>query len=199
MWHELHFKLLPLFENQGTIKIWHAGCSTGLEVYSMAIILNEMNLLQQCQIYASDLNTDVLQQAISGEYNIRYKDEFMESFDKAMGDNPYDTNCKNVLFEKYFDVNKKKDTIQVKQFLREKPVFRKHDLVKLENIFLAKFDIIFCRNVLIYFNNDLQKKVFEFFRNNLLPEGYLILGMQESMAWFMSSMFDKKGLFYKRK
>lgn len=198
MWHELRYKLLPLFENKENIKIWHAGCSSGLEVYSLAILLNEMNMLEKCQIYASDLNPDMLFQASQGEYNIRHKDEFVEAFDKAIKDNPYGAEFKDIPFEKYFDINKKKSIIQIKQFLREKPVYRKNDLVKLDNIFLTKFDIILCRNVMIYFNSDLQRKAFDFFQKNLLDDGYLILGMQESMAWFMNSLFDKKGLFYKK-
>ena len=199
MWQELQYHLLPLFEKNTKIKIWHAGCSNGLEVYSLTILLHEMNLLDKCQIYASDVNTDMLKQAISGEYNIRHKDEFLSAFDKAIRENPYDSDFKSISFEKYFEINKKKDKIQVLPIIREKPVFRKVDLVKMENMFLTKFDIIFCRNVIIYFNNDLQRKILEFYHKNLNQDGYLILGMQESMAWFMNSLFDKKGLFYKKK
>lgn len=198
LWQELHYKLLPLFETNQTIKIWHAGCSNGLEVYSLCILLQEMKMLDRCQIYASDLNPDILNQAIKGEYSIRHKNEFIESFDKAIKENPYDSDFKNISFDTYFEINKKRDIIQIKQPIRDKPIFKKNDLVKLDNIFLSKFDIILCRNVLIYFNNDLQKKVFEFFHKNLQNDGYLILGMQESMAWFMNTLFEKKGLCYKK-
>ena len=72
----------------------------------------------------------------------------------------------------------------MKQFLREKPVFKKHDLVKGENIFYTKFDIILCRNVMIYFNSKLQNRVFDLFHKSLNDNGYLIMGIHESILVF---------------
>ncbi|NJO68439.1 MAG: hypothetical protein HC830_03440 [Bacteroidetes bacterium] len=85
------------------------------------------------------------------------------------------------------------------QFLLDKPVFKKHDLVKDGNIFFVKFDLILCRNVIIYFNYELQNKVFDLFHNNLYPNGYLLLGMHESILGPHSSRFDRVGQFYQKK
>lgn len=198
MWQELQYKLLPLFADKPYIRIWHAGCSNGLEVYSLAILLHHMNLLDRCTIVASDINPDMLEQARKGEYSTRLIDEFITAFDSAIKENPYDSEFKDLSFDTYFEINKKKGAICVSPILREKPQFEQIDLVKMDAKFDEPFDIILCRNVLIYFNNSLQKRVFEFFHSHLNTDGYLILGMQESMAWFMNSMFEKKGIFYKK-
>lgn len=198
MWQELQYKLLPLFENKSSITIWHAGCSNGLEVYSLAILLHHMKLLDRCHIVASDINPDILQQAIKGEYSLRLLNEFEIAFDSAIKENPYDSEFKNLSFDAYFEVNKKKEAIVVKPNIKDAPIFKKIDLVKMDTTFDKPFDIILCRNVLIYFNNSLQKRVFEYFHANMNTDSYLLLGMQESMAWFMNSMFEKKGLFYKK-
>ncbi|HRS18001.1 MAG TPA: CheR family methyltransferase [Bacteroidales bacterium] len=198
MWQELQYKLLPEFEKKSSITIWHAGCSNGLEVYSLAILLHHMNLLDRCRIIATDINPDIIQQAIKGEYSLRLLDEFQIAFDNAIKENPYDSEFKNLHFDTYFEVNRKKEVIAIRQNIKNKPDFSVLDLVKLDDSFPMKFDIVLCRNVLIYFNNSLQKRVFEYFYNHMNSDAYLILGMQESMAWFMNSMFEKKGLFYKK-
>jgi chemotaxis protein methyltransferase CheR len=84
-------------------------------------------------------------------------------------------------------------------FLAEKPVYKKHDLVKDGNIFYVKFDLIICRNVIIYFNYELQNKVFEIFYNNLYNNGYLWLGMHESILGPYASKLEKSGHFYQKK
>ncbi|HOS84930.1 MAG TPA: CheR family methyltransferase [Bacteroidales bacterium] len=198
LWQELQYKLLPLFETKQKIRIWHAGCSNGLEVYSLAIVLHHMNLLNRCTIVASDINPDMLEQARKGEYSLRLLDEFKAAFDNAMKENPYDSEFKNLSFETYFEVNKKKECIAVTSCIKDKAEFVRIDLVKMDAQFDETFDIILCRNVLIYFSNSLQKRIFEHFYTHMNPEAYLILGMQESMAWFMNSMFEKKGVFYKK-
>jgi len=187
-----------LFETKQKIRIWHAGCSNGLEVYSLAIVLHHMNLLNRCTIVASDINPDMLEQARKGEYSLRLLDEFKAAFDNAMKENPYDSEFKNLSFETYFEVNKKKECIAVTSCIKDKAEFVRIDLVKMDAQFDETFDIILCRNVLIYFSNSLQKRIFEHFYTHMNPEAYLILGMQESMAWFMNSMFEKKGVFYKK-
>lgn len=199
-WQNLKFRILPKFKENNIINIWHAGCSTGQEVYSMLILLNELDLLDKAKIYATDINTDVIEVAKKGVYKYRFNLGYLDSFDKVLKENPFNYDeHKDVPYSKYFDIDKAQDTIRMKPFLREKPVFRKLDLVKGENIFYTKFDIILCRNVLIYFNNKLQNKVFELFHKSLFDGGYLILGIHESMLGPMTSKFEKKGNNYVKK
>lgn len=200
MWHTIKYRILPRFQEQDTINIWHAGCSTGQEVYSMSILLNELGMLDKCNIFASDLNTDALEAAKRGEYKYRFNVEYIDNFNKVIRQNPY--NFEEVIdipFTKYFDIDLTKDLLRVKPFLKQKPIFRKQDLVKDENVFYTKFDIILCRNVLIYFNYDLQNKIFENFHKNLFNKGVLILGIHESMLGPVSSKYIKKGMYYLKK
>lgn len=199
-WHNLRYRIIPRLQDNNVINIWHAGCSTGQEVYSMMILLNELGLLDRAKIYATDINTDVIETAKEGEYKYRFNIGYLDAFDKVIKENPYNYEDKrDVSYSKYFEVDKAQDIIRMKPFLREKPVFRKHDLVTGGNIFYTKFDIILCRNVLIYFNNKLQNKVFELFYKSLFDGGYLILGVHESMLGPMTTKFEKKGSNYKKK
>lgn len=200
IWHTLKYRVLPKFEQNKTINIWHAGCSTGQEVYSLMILLNEMGMYDKAKIFATDINTDVIEHAKKGEYKFRFNIGYLDNFDKVIKQNPFNYDEYNdVEYEKYFKINKIKDTIQMNSFLREKPIYRKHDLVKDGNLFFAKFDLILCRNVIIYFNYDLQNKVFELFHSNLYPKGTLILGMHETILGPMAQKFDKKGYAYYKK
>jgi len=199
-WHTLRYRILPKLKDNNVINIWHAGCSTGQEVYSMMILLNELELLDKAKIYATDINTDVIEVAKSGLYKYRFNIGYLDSFDKVIKENPYNFDeHREVPYDKYFDIDKAKDSIKMNSFLREKPVFRKLDLVSGTNIFYTKFDIILCRNVLIYFNNALQNRVFELFHRSLFDGGYLILGIHESMLGPMTSKFEKKGANYRKK
>ncbi|NJK94433.1 MAG: hypothetical protein HC905_05410 [Bacteroidales bacterium] len=133
-------------------------------------------------------------------YKYRFNINYLDNFDKAIKENPYNyEELHNTPYEKYFTIDKSKDTIKMNQFLLDKPVFKKHDLVKDGNIFFVKFDLILCRNVIIYFNYELQNKVFDLFHNNLYPNGYLLLGMHESILGPHSSRFDRVGQFYQKK
>lgn len=199
-WQTIRFRVLPRFENQSAINIWHAGCSTGQEVYSMLILLKELDLFDKANIFATDLNTDVINIAKSGVYKFRFNIDYLDNFDKVIKENPYNyDDYKDVPYSKYFDIDKAKDTIRMKPFLMNKPLFRKHDLVRDGNIFYTKFDIIMCRNVLIYFNHNLQTKIFEMFHQNLFTNGCLILGIHESMLGPISAKYKRKGLVYFKK
>ncbi len=200
IWYALRYKVLPRYQNSSVINIWHAGCSTGQEVYSMLILLNEMGLLEKARITATDINSDVLTQAAKGIYKYRFNISYLDNFDKVIRENPnIPGHFEMIPYEKYFEVDKTRDFIKMKPFLVDKPVFKKHDLVKEENIFLTKFDIIMCRNVIIYFNYDLQNKVFSLFHKNLYDSGSLILGMHESILGPHTTNFEKKDMvYYKR-
>lgn len=196
-WQSLKHRILPKLKDKETINIWHSGCSTGQEVYSMLIILSELNLLEKARVYATDINVDAIEIAKKGTYKFRFNMNYLDSFDKVMKENPYNYDEYNdIPYAKFFEIDKSQDTIRMKQFLREKPVFKKHDLVNNDNIFYTKFDIILCRNVMIYFNSKLQNKVFDLFHKSLNDGGYLVLGIHESILGPMASKFEKKGTNY---
>lgn len=197
VWQALRYNILPRFKNNSVINIWHAGCSTGQEVYSMMILLNELEMFEKTKIYASDLNTDVINQAQKGEYKYRFNIGYLDNFDKVIKENPYNYEEYNdVDYEKYFTIDKTKDVIKMNDFLREKPSFKKHDLVKEDNTHYVKFDLVLCRNVIIYFNYDLQNKVFDLFHRNIYEGGALILGMHETILGNYSLKYKKRGHAY---
>lgn len=200
VWHSVKYRILPKLKDNETIDIWHAGCSTGQEVYSMMILLNEMDLLDRVNIYASDLNIKALENAVKGEYIYRFNIEYLHNFDEVIRKNPYNfEEYNNIPYSKYFDIDQINDTIKIKEFLKNKVIFKKHDLVKRENIFNKKFDVIMCRNVLIYFNLALQAKVLKFFFQNLKFPGYLVLGYHESILGNEANLFHKKHYYYTKK
>ncbi|MGD9992152.1 MAG: protein-glutamate O-methyltransferase CheR [Salinivirgaceae bacterium] len=200
MWSTLRYQILPKLKKNKSIFIWHAGCCSGQEIYSMLILLNELGMFEQAKVFASDINSDMLEVAKKGTYKYRFNLGYLDNFDKVIKENPLNyEEVKDVDYEKYFDIDKVKDTITMKQFLREKAVFRKHDLVKDGNIFYSKFDIIFCRNVIIYFNNKLQNSVIELFSNSLYRDGYLILGAHESILGPVANNFERTKGFYRKK
>ena len=200
VWQVLRYKVLPSFQDNKVINIWHAGCSTGQEVYSMMILLNELGLLEKAKIFATDINTDVLEIARKGFYKYRFNIGYLDNFDKVIKENPYNYEKYNdIPYEKYFDIDKTKDYIMMHPFLTEKPVFKKHDLVKDNNIFYNKFDIVFCRNVIIYFNYNLQNRVFNLFHSSLYEGGYLVLGMHETILGPLTTSFDKREQIYVKK
>jgi len=200
IWQTLRFRILPKFTTQNRINIWHAGCSTGQEVYSMLILLNELDLFEKANIFATDINLDVLDVAKKGEYKYRFNIDFFDSFNKVIRENPFNFDeYKEVPYEKYFDIDKNRDTIRMKPFLLRKPLYRKHDLVKDGNVFYTKFDLIMCRNVLIYFNHELQNRIFDTFQQSLFDKGYLVLGAHESMLGAVAAKYVRKGLVYQKK
>jgi chemotaxis protein methyltransferase CheR len=192
VWQDIKHRILPKYKNRNLINIWHAGCSFGQEVYSMLITLNELGLFDKARVYASDLNIEALDKAKKGKYKYRFNIGYLDNFDKAIKENPMDFEEYNdVPYSKYFQINQKDDSIVMNDFLREKPVFKKQDLVKDQNIFHVKFDIILCRNVIIYFNYHLQNHLFRFFVKNLFEGGHLILGKQETLRGHASTYFEK--------
>ncbi|MCG8411446.1 MAG: hypothetical protein MI739_09195 [Bacteroidales bacterium] len=200
IWQTLRYRVLPQFAQNRNINIWHAGCSTGQEVYSMLILLNELGLLDKAKIFASDLNTEALETAKKGTYKYRFNIGYLDNFDKVIKENPLNYDEYNdVAYEKYFKIDKISDTIIINDFLRKKPIFRQHDLVKGGNLYFAKFDLILCRNVIIYFKYSLQNKVFKLFHDHLYTNGSLVLGMHETMLGEITSRFEKKGQVYRKR
>jgi chemotaxis protein methyltransferase CheR len=190
IWRTLHRDLLARWKDREELHIWHPGCSTGQEVYTMMIILDDLGLLERTHIYATDLNPDVLETARRGKYKYHFNQVYLENFDRVM---PIHAQWKN-----YFSVDEARDTIQMSRKLCSKPVYKKLDLVQDPNFFLVKFDLIVCRNVIIYFNYKLQNRVFNLFHENLNHEGVLLLGVHESIMGPYSRKFRKADPFYYR-
>jgi len=199
IWLTLKNKFLPSLAGQETIRIWHPGCSTGQEVYSMMMVLDGLGLLEKTEIYGSDLHQAILDKAQMGKYKYRFNQIYLENFHKVMlnGEGSLSLNQKKH-WKKYFHIDETRDTIQMKESLRNKPVYKKLDLVKGSNLFLVNFDLIVCRNVIIYFNTELQNRVFELFHKNLNAQGALLLGVHESIMGNCVKKFIRKDpLYYK--
>lgn len=192
IWHDLRFRILPKYQNQDSINIWHAGCSQGQEVYSMLILLHELGLFDKARVYASDINTKALEKARSGQYKYRFNIGYLDNFDKAIKENPFNYEEYNdIPYSKYFQINEKDDLIIMNDFLRTKPKFKTQDLVQDKNLFHVKFDIILCRNVVIYFNYTLQNHLFRYFYKHLTEGGHLMLGKQETLRGELAPYFEK--------
>ncbi len=200
IWHSLRNDILAKLAQKPIIRIWHAGCSTGQEVYSMIILLNEMGLLDKTEVYATDLNTDAIDIAKKGVYKYKFNINYLDNFDKVIRiDTRNPLIVKDIPYSKYFDVDQIGDKIKINKPLLDKPIYAKHDLVKDLNIFNVQFDLVMCRNVIIYFNYSLQNKIFGLFYNSLSPDGYLMLGIHESILGPFSAKFEKRGYFYVKK
>jgi len=199
VWHKIRYNILPELAKLNNINIFHAGVSTGQEIYSMLILLNELNLLEKSNVYGVDINSDVINRAKEGIYRFRFNLNYLDNFDDVINKNPYNfEENRNVSIDKYFDIDRKTDTIQVKKFIRDKANLAVADLVKNPNKFYKKYDLILCRNVLIYFNQNLQTKIINDFYNMLYDKSYLVLGLHESIL-HNDSKFKKKQMFYIKK
>jgi chemotaxis protein methyltransferase CheR len=163
-------KVIPLLRTYPFIRMWHAGCSTGEEVYSMAILLEEAGLYDRARIYATDINDVVLQQARRGIFPIDRMQEYTENYIRAGGTRS---------FSEYYTA--KYDGALFDQRLVRNVVFAQHNLVTDRSF--SEFHAIFCRNVLIYFDKDLQNRVHALFYDSLVRLGVLSLGSKESLKF----------------
>lgn len=193
MWKKLYPNIIDRLGEKNSINIWHAGCSNGLEVYSMLILLNELNLFSKTKVYGTDLNEDVLNVASNGIYKNLDFAEYWSNVTEVMSD------FSNFKLEDYFEINNRKGVIKVKDQLVAKPIFAKHNLLKDPNIFGIKFDIIMCCNVLIYFDQLHQEKILQFFYENLTENGILVLGRHESILSPIQRKFTRVDSIYLRK
>lgn len=200
LWLLLRSRIYPKFRTQAYLNVWHAGCSMGQEVYSNLMLLNELGLYEKARVYASDINVKILEAAQRGEYRYRFNLSYLDNFDLVINTNPLNYEEKlDIPYSKYFRVDESKDLISIHSDLRKKPIFRCNDLVKGVNPFFVRYDVIFCRNVLIYFNAALQNRLFEVFYRNLYPGGILILGAHESIIGSWANKFERLSQVYVRK
>jgi chemotaxis protein methyltransferase CheR len=199
IWFELRTRVLPSLLNRKSINIWHAGCSTGQEVYSLLLLLNELELLGKTKVFGSDINSDVLKTAQNGKYRWRFNSHYLTNFYSAFPDISEKEKA-DALFSKYFTIDNNKDELRVNEIITNKAEFVKHDLVTEDCFFFShQFDLILCRNVVIYFNANLQDQVFKSFHEKLAYDGFLLLGIHESILGVGSSLFEKKDIGYIKK
>ena len=167
---EIRNHVIPKLASYPTIKIWHAGCATGEEVYSMAILLKEEGLLERTRIYATDLNPANLEKARKGIMPLSYMKNYTQNYLLSGGKSD---------FSEYYTARYGNDIIR--KDLLANVLFSQHNLVT-DQVF-NEFQLICCRNVLIYFNKKLQDKVLRLFYDSLSPLGYLALGIKESLLF----------------
>ena len=163
-------EVVPVLETYPFIKVWHAGCSSGEEVYSMAILLKEEGLYERTQIYATDFNVEVLEKAKQAIYPIDDIKDYTYNYQKSGG---------KASFADYYIA--RYDSVILDQSLKKKIIFADHNLVT-DGIF-GEMHLIVCRNVLIYFNKELQNKVYKLFYESLRNGGFLGIGTKESLRF----------------
>ena len=183
--------VIPFLKNVPLIRIWHAGCSTGEEVYSLAILLKEEGLLERSLLYATDINQHVLEAAQSREFSIESMTEYTRNYIESGGKKD---------FSSYYSAKYGKAIFSSE--LKNRMVFSTHNLVTDQSF--NEFDLIVCRNVLIYFNPLLQNKVVNLFNDSLSDSGYLALGSKESIRFTtiasnFNSVDSKQKIWQKKK
>ncbi len=170
-WKALRDQILPnILLNHNQISIWHAGCSSGEEVFSMAILLKEMDILDRVNIVATDIDDAIIAKAKKGAISIKNMELNGKNYERFEG---------KYTIEQYF--TEQNSTVIVNPELINKVSFRKHDLVN--GAVFSKFDLVLCRNVMIYFNQTLQNDVLYKLHESLFRYGYLSIGSKESLIW----------------
>ncbi len=162
--------IIPLLKGLPHIKIWHAGCSTGEEVYSMAIILKEEGLYHKTQIYATDFNDVVLEKAKTGVFPIDRIKTYTANYQRAGGTQS---------FADYYTAHY--NAAVMNKALKKNIVFAAHNLVT--DWVFGEMNLIFCRNVLIYFDKKLQNRVVRLFKESLSEKGFMCIGLKESLLF----------------
>ncbi|MGM0876985.1 MAG: CheR family methyltransferase [Bacillota bacterium] len=163
-------KVIPLVKDFPDIRIWHVGCSSGEEVYSMAILLYEEGIYDKTRIFATDINASILEKAKKGTFPLDGMQRYTKNYFEAGG--------KRAFSEYYMAVD---DQVFFHPFLQKNVVFAQHNLVTDHSF--NEFDIIICRNVLIYFNKSLQNDVHKLFYDSLSMSGFLGLGKREGIKF----------------
>ncbi|MDO7744268.1 MAG: protein-glutamate O-methyltransferase CheR [Pedobacter sp.] len=175
----LRNEVLPKLGTYPFIRIWVAGCSTGEEAYSISILLKELNLLHKSLIYATDLNPVVLEKAAQSMFAMSQMKQYSENYISSGGTND---------FSSYYTANY--SLAKFNEELKSKIIFSTHNLVSDHSF--NEFQLILCRNVLIYFDRDLQHKVLELFDDSLEGLGYLALGTKETLDFSQISKSYKR-------
>jgi chemotaxis protein methyltransferase CheR len=182
-------EIVPYLKTFPYLKIWCAGCSIGMESYSLSILLEECGITNKYQIYATDFNNKVLEHAKTGLYDIPNFEEASTTYKMSGGEyNLID----------YFI--KKGKFYQIKKRLKEKILYFNHNLVT--DSIINNFQLIICKNVVIYFNKDLKDTILKNFNESLVPHGFMVLGNSEFLPTeFTNSMklYNEKSKVYQKR
>ena len=166
----LRHHILPILRTYPFIRIWVAGCSTGEEAYSLAILLKETDLFDKTLIYATDINPNVLEKASKGIFPLNQMKQYSRNYILSGGKRDFSSYYMSMY-----------DVVKFNSDLNSKMIFSTHNLVSDSSF--NEFQLILCRNVLIYFDKDLQNKVFKLFDDSLQPFGFLALGAKETLRF----------------
>src|SRR5665648_47380 len=164
----LREEVFPYLNSFPHLRIWSVGAASGEEAYSLAILLDELNMLEKSIIYATDFNSLVLEKAQNGLYALPSLKQAVENHRKSGGSKQ---------LEKYFYINHY--YAQIKPSIKKKVVFFQHNLTS--DTAFNEFHLIICKNVLIYFNPQLQENVINLFKQSLHRNGFLVLGRSENL------------------
>ncbi|HEY9678522.1 MAG TPA: protein-glutamate O-methyltransferase CheR [Drouetiella sp.] len=162
--------VVPILKTYPMVRIWDAGCATGEEAYSMAIVLKEEGVYDRCRIYATDMNEDVLRKAKTGIFPLSHMKEYTDNYIQSGGKKS---------FSEYYTA--KFDYAIINQDLRQNIIFAQHNLVTDKSF--NEFNLVLIRNVLIYFNEDLRTKVLDLLHESMSSFGILALGKRESLKF----------------
>jgi chemotaxis protein methyltransferase CheR len=165
----LREKVVPTLATYPFVRVWHAGCSSGEEVYSVAILLEEAGLLDRCRIYATDLSESVLRAARGGVFPLQAMRDYTQNYQAAGGTRA---------FSEYYTADAQHAVLR--PALRRTTVFAQHNLVT--DASFNEFHLVLCRNVMIYFDRELQERVHALLHESLAPRGVLALGRRESLG-----------------
>ena len=166
----LRSDVIPLLRTYPFVRIWHAGCSSGEEVYSLAILLEEAEIYDRCRIYATDISDAILERARQGVFPLRAMREHTRAYQRAGGTRD---------FSSYYVTDHERAVFR--SSLRRQLVFSQHNLV-CDSAF-NEFQLIVCRNVLLYFDQTLRRRAHELFHSSLSNFGILVLGKKESLRF----------------
>lgn len=170
VYQALRDEVVPLLRTYPFVRIWHAGCSTGEEVYSLAILLEELGVYDRCRVYATDISDAILDRARQGVVPLRAMREYTQAYQRAGGQRDfssyYTTDDQNAVF---------------RSSLKRNVLFSQHNLVS-DSMF-NEFQLIVCRNVLLYFDEALRERAHWLFHSSLSQLGTLVLGKKETLRY----------------
>ncbi len=178
-------KVVPKLKTYPYLKIWHAGCATGEEVYSMAILLHENEYLARTQLYGTDFNPGALKVAKKGIYSAENCKAYSANYKKAGGH----SELIDYFIEKY-------EALKVKRFLQDKITFSQHNLATDHSF--GEMEVIVCRNVMIYFDDELKQRALKLFDESLVDYGFLCLGDKERLDYPSFKVVDEPASIYQK-
>lgn len=170
VYRALRSDVIPLLRTYPFVRIWHAGCSTGEEVYSLAILLEELGVYERCRMYATDISDAILDRARQGVVPLAKMREYTQNYQQSGGQQD---------FSSYYTADQ--ENAVFRSSLRRNIVFSQHNLVS-DSMF-NEFQLVVCRNVLLYFDEQLRDRAHELFYASLSPLGTLVLGKKESLRF----------------